>query len=78
MGYPESMTEKTSKRRGGDNALEDYFLELVIKKHIIDREIHDLLEITEKSPLHPDYQILVKRILFGESNIYIENWGTLE
>jgi hypothetical protein len=50
----------------------------VIKKHVIDREIKDLIAIVEESTLHDDYQLLVKRVLFGEKNIYIENWGTLE
>lgn len=48
-----------------------------MQKHIIDREIQDLLTIIEKSPVHTDYQLLIKRLLFGEKNIYIENWGTL-
>lgn len=47
-------------------------------KHIIDREIQDLLHIIEKSKLHPDYQLLIKKILFGDKNIYVENWGTLQ
>lgn len=60
-----------------DNILEDYFLELVIKKHVIDREIQDTLKIIESSTLHEDYQILIKRVLFWEKNLFIENWGTL-
>ncbi len=66
------------QRIWSDNALEDYFLDLLAKKHIIDREIQDLLHIIEKSKLHPDYQLLIKKILFGHKNIYIENWGTLQ
>lgn len=58
--------------------LEDYFLNLLVDKHIIDREIQDLLDIIEKSLLHPDYQRLIKKILFGEKNIYLENWWTLQ
>lgn len=66
------------KKIGSDNVLEDYFLDLLVEKHIIDREIQDLLDVIEKSPIHPDYQRLMKKILFGEKNIYLENWGTLE
>lgn len=62
------------KKTGSDNILEDYFLGLLVDKHIIDREIQDLLDIIEKSSLHPDYQRLIKKILFGEKNIYLENW----
>ena len=72
----------------GDNVLEDYlltypshieyFLELLVDKHIIDREIEDLIDVIEKSTIHPDYQKLIKRILFGNKNIYVENWWTLE
>jgi hypothetical protein len=47
-----------------DNILEDYFLELVIKKHVIDREIQDTIKIIESSNLHEDYQILIKKVLF--------------
>lgn len=64
-------------KKWSDNALENYFLDLLVQKHIIDREIQDLLTIIEKSPVHTDYQLLIKRLLFGEKNIYIENWGTL-
>lgn len=64
-------------KRWSDNATEDYFLDLLINKHIIDREIQDLIDVIEKSNLHPDYQILIKRTLFGNKNIYLENWGTL-
>ena len=63
---------------GSDNGLEDYFLDLLVNKHIIDHEIQDLLDVIVKSALHPDYQILMKRILFGKKNVYIENWWTLE
>ncbi len=73
-----SIWTDTLKKRWSDNALEDYFLELVIQKHIIDREIKDLITIVEESSLHDDYKLLIKRVLFGEKNIYIENWGTLE
>lgn len=47
-----------------DNILEDYFLELVINKHVIDREIKDTLDIIDSSSLHEDYKILVKKTLF--------------
>lgn len=53
-----------SVKTGSDNQLEDYFLGLLIDKHIIDREIQDLLDIIEKSELHGDYQMLIKKILF--------------
>jgi hypothetical protein len=64
--------------RWSDNTTEDYFLDLLVNKHVVNREIHDLIDIVEKSSLHPDYQFLIKQTLFGEKNIYIENWGTLE
>lgn len=60
-----------------DNILEDYFLELVIKKHVIDREIQDTLKIIDSSTMHEDYQKLVKKVLFWEKNLFLENWGTL-
>lgn len=55
---------KKTEYRGKDNALEDYFLELVIKKHVIDREIQDTITVLDKSTLHSDYTILLKKILF--------------
>lgn len=76
LWYDMDMAE--IKKIGSDNVLEDYFLDLLVEKHIIDREIQDLLDVIEKSPIHPDYQRLMKKILFGEKNIYLENWGTLE
>lgn len=66
------------QRIWSDNALEDYFLDLLVNKHIIDREIQDLLDVIQKSKAHHDYQLLFKKILFGNKNVYIENWGTLE
>lgn len=60
-----------------DNILEDYFLELVINKHAIDREIRETLDIIDASNLHEDYRILVKKVLFWEKNLFLENWGTL-
>jgi hypothetical protein len=60
-----------------DNILEDYFLELVINKHAIDREIRETLDIIDASNLHEDYKILVKKTLFWEKNLFLENWGTL-
>jgi len=47
-----------------DNILEDYFLELVINKHVVDREIHDTLETINNSGLHEDYKNLIKKVLF--------------
>ncbi len=76
LWYDMDMTE--IKKIGSDNVLEDYFLDLLVEKHIIDREIQDLLDVIEKSAIHPDYQRLMKKILFWEKNIYLENWGTLE
>lgn len=70
--YSDGMAD--IQKTGGDNVVEDYFLNLLVDKHIIDREIQDLLSIIEKSGLHSDYQILLKKILFGENNIYLENW----
>lgn len=60
-----------------DNILEDYFLELVINKHAIDREIRETLDIIDASNLHEDYRILLKKVLFWEKNLFLENWGTL-
>jgi hypothetical protein len=60
-----------------DNKLEDYFLELLVSKHAIDREIKDLITIIDTSVVHDDYKKSLKHILFGEKNLYIENWGTL-
>jgi hypothetical protein len=64
----------TFTKKSNDNALEDYFIDLLVQKHIIDREIQDILTIIEKSDIHSDYQLLLKRVLFGKKNIYIENW----
>jgi hypothetical protein len=64
--------------RWNDNTTEDYFLDLLVNKHIIHREIQELIDVVEKSNLHPDYQFRIKQALFGKNNIYLENWGTLE
>lgn len=66
------------QKRWSDNALEDYFLELVIKKHVIDREIADIINVIDASPLHDDYRTLIKKVLFWDKNLYLENWWTLE
>lgn len=66
------------QKRWSDNALEDYFLELVIKKHVIDREIADIVSVIDASSLHDDYRIMIKKVLFWEKNLYLENWWTLE
>jgi len=42
----------TPPKIGSDNATEDYFLDLLVNKHIIDREIQDLIDIVEKSSIH--------------------------
>ena len=47
-----------------EQILEDYFLELVIKKHVIDREIQETLTIIDESRLHSEYQMLIKKVLF--------------
>lgn len=62
---------------GTDNLLENYFLELIINKHVIDREIQEILSVIDTSELHPDYALLLKKTLLGEKNMYLENWGTL-
>lgn len=67
-----------AQKRWSDNALEDYFLELVINKHIIDREIGDIITVIDTSSLHDDYRILIKKVLFWEKNLFLENWWTLE
>lgn len=64
-------------KTSSDNVLEDYFLELVINKHVVDREIHDTIIVIDGSKLHPDYRILIKKVLFWKENLYLENWGTL-
>jgi hypothetical protein len=51
-------------KTSSDNVLEDYFLELVIHKHVVDREIHDTIVVIDGSRLHPDYRILIKKVLF--------------
>lgn len=64
-------------KRSHDNETENYFLELVINKHIIDREIQEILDDIKTSDLHPDYQLLLKKVLFWEKNLYLEDWWTL-
>jgi hypothetical protein len=73
MSDPQTSPQKRSR----DNETENYFLELVINKHIIDREIQEILADIDASELHPDYRTLLKRVLFGEKNLFLENWGTL-
>lgn len=72
------MNAFVKKKQGSDNALENYFLELVVQKKTIDREVQEVLDIVDQSPLHHDYKILLKRMLFGTENLYFENWGTLQ
>jgi hypothetical protein len=72
------MNAFVKKKQGSDNALENYFLELVVQKKTIDREVQEILDIVEQSPLHHNYKILLKRMLFGNENLYFENWGTLQ
>ncbi len=72
------MNAFVKKKQGSDNALENYFLELVIQKKVIDREVQEILDSIEASGLHPDYKTPLKRMLFGNENLYFENWGTLQ
>lgn len=72
------MNAFVKKKQGSDNALENYFLELIVQKKTIDREVQEILDIVEHSTLHYDYKILLKRMLFGTENLYFENWGTLQ
>jgi hypothetical protein len=72
------MNAFVKKKQGSDNALENYFLELIVQKKSIDREVQEILDIVEQSYLHHDYKILLKKVLFGNENLYFENWGTLQ
>ncbi len=72
------MNAFVKKKRGSDNALENYFLELVVQKKVIDREIQSILDIIEESDLYKEYKSILKKILFGKENLYLENWGTLQ
>ncbi len=72
------MNAFVKKKQGSDNALENYFLELVVQKKVIDREVQEILEVIEKSPLHREYKTSLKKTLFGNENLYFENWGTLQ
>lgn len=58
------MNEFVKNIQGPDNAMENYFLELVVRKKVVDREIKEVLDVVEKSLIHIDYKILLKRILF--------------
>lgn len=72
------MNAFVKKNTGSDNALENYFLELLVNKKVIDREIQEVLDVIQKSTIHPDYKHLLIIILFGRENLYFENWGTLQ
>lgn len=72
------MNAFVKKNQWSDNALENYFLELVVQKKVIDREIQEVLDVVVKSTLHSEYKMLIKRTLFGSENLYFENWGTLQ
>ncbi len=72
------MNAFVKKNQGSDNALENYFLELLVNKKVIDREIQEVLDVVQKSALHPEYKHLLIRTLFGRENLYFENWGTLQ
>ena len=61
-----------------DDKLEDYFFDLLINKHATDKEITDLMHIIDKSKLHKDYKLKLWRLLFGDENLFIQNWGTLQ
>ena len=47
-----------------DNKIEDYFMELVIAKHSVDKEILDLLHVVDNSMMSEAYKILIRQILF--------------
>jgi len=68
------MNTFVKNKTGSDNALENYFLQLLIEKKVIDREIQEVLDVVEKCPLHHDYKALLKIILFGHENLYFQNW----
>lgn len=36
------------------------------------------MDIVEVSQLHKTYKTQLKKILFGNENLYLENWGTLQ
>jgi len=72
------MNAFVKKKQGSDNALENYFLELIVQKKVIDREVQEILDVIEKSVLHHEYKTPIKRMLFGNENLYFENWGTLQ
>lgn len=68
------MNAFVKKKQGSDNALENYFLDLILQKKIIDREIQNLASIIDNSALHREYKMLLKKKLFGHNNLYFENW----
>lgn len=72
------MNAFVKKKQGSDNALENYFLDLVVQKKVIDREIHEILAAIEQSDVHQEYKTLLKRLLFGTENLYFQNWWTLQ
>lgn len=72
------MNAFVKKKQGSDNALENYFLDLILQKKIIDREIQNLASIIDNSALHREYKMLLKKKLFGHNNLYFENWWTLQ
>jgi hypothetical protein len=50
-----------------------YFLELLIRKQAIHREIEELIAVVDQARnIHPDYKIHIKQYLYGTDNIYLE------
>ena len=72
------VNQDNKNQRGRDNALEDYFLDLIVRKKIIHREIESIVHIIRTSSLHTDYQHSIETILFGKNNLYLHHWWTLE
>jgi hypothetical protein len=72
------MNAFVKKKQGADNELENYFLELVVQKKVVDREVQEILEVVEQSSLCREHKTVLKKTLFGNENLYFENWGTLQ
>lgn len=72
------MSNKVNSNIGSDNALEDYFLDLIVRKKVIHHEIEGILKVISSSPLHIEYQHRIKILLFGVNNLYLHQWWTLE
>lgn len=68
------MSNKVNSNIGSDNALEDYFLDLIVRKKVIHHEIEGILKVISSSPLHIEYQHRIKILLFGVNNLYLHQW----